>query len=350
MDIYDLTELLGVLEHTKQLPKFWLQFFPNERLFTTPHVLMDEVSTDLRRLAPFVAPNVQGRVMRQDGYTTKQFAPAYVKPKDVVDPNNEQFFRRRAGESLSTGTFSPEQRWAATVAFLLSRQRIFIDNRLEWMAAKTIITGMLTIEGEDYPLVTINFNRDASLTRTLVGAAQWSNPTTSDPFGDIRAANRASNDLCGATGHTIIMGPNAFDSFSDYLTSQKKDLINNDYRGSRTEVSLITAGLEGVEYMGRVAGSNGAGYEIWVYSQKFENADGVLEDLMDPNLVVGVASMVEGTQCFGAIKDTKARLRALRYFPKMWDVEDPSATYLMTQSAPLTVPGRINATWSLKVQ
>ncbi|MDN8779953.1 hypothetical protein Q0M83_14785, partial [Staphylococcus aureus] len=71
-------------------------------------------------------------------------------------------------------------------------------------------------------------------------------------------------------------------------------LINNDYRGSNTDVSLFTNGFEGLERVGRVQGSNGAGFDCWVYSAKFINQDGQLENMLDPRKVVGVSSLVDG--------------------------------------------------------
>lgn len=348
MGPFDLVELLGVLSTTKSLPSFWLQFFPDEITFTTESIAMDEISDDYKRLAPFVAPNVQGRVAKQDGFRTVSYRPAYVKPKDIVDPNNNMF-TRTPGESLTTGSLSPQQRFDATVAKLLRDQRTKIDNRLEWMAAKVIQDGAVTIDGVDYPRVTVSFNRDPSLTRVLTSTAQW-NSTAANPLADIRAANKASNALCGATDHKLIFGTDAWDSFSTWMLANELKLINNDYRGSRTEISLITNGYDGLEYVGRVQGSNGAGFDCWIYSAKFTDDAGVQQPMLAPNRVIGVAPMVRGVQAFGAIRDRKAGLAPLRYFPKMWDVEDPSVTYLMTQSAPLTVPRQINATWSIQVQ
>jgi hypothetical protein len=45
-----------------------------------------------------------------------------------------------------------------------------------------------------------------------------------------------------------------------------------------------------------------------------------------------------GVRAFGAILDSKAGLQALPIFAKMWDQEDPSVTFVMSQSAPLMVP------------
>lgn len=349
MGPFDLVTLLGVLRVTKTLPAFWLQFFPDEMTFDTEEIALDKISEDFRRLAPFVAPNVQGRIQKQYGFSTVTYRPAYLKPKDIVDPNNN-FFARSVGESLATGSLTPEQRYNATVAKLLVSQRTKIDNRLEWMAAKAIQDGAVTCNGVDYPQVTINFNRDASLTRVLTGTARW-NSTAANPLADIKAANRASNDLCGATNHEIIFGTDAFDSFVAWILANELKLIDTNYRGSQTNLALITNGFEGLEYAGRVQGlAGGAGFDCWIYSAKATLEDGTQEPLLAPNRVIGVSRMVNGVQAFGAIKDKKAGLRPLRYFPKMWEVEDPSVEYIMTQSAPLITPRVTNATWSLTVQ
>lgn len=349
MGPFDLITLLGVLRVTKTLPSFWLQFFPREMTFNTESIAMDEISEDYRRMAPFVAPNVQGRVQTQRGFQTVSYRPAYVKPKDIVDPNTN-FFSRTVGESLVTGTLTPEQRYKAKVAELLIEQRIKIDNRLEWMAAKAIQDGAITCNGVDYPTVTINFNRDASLTRVLTGTAKW-NSTAANPLADIKLANRTSNDLCGATNHELIFGTAAFDSFVAWILANNLKLIDTNYRGSSTNLALITNGFDGLEYAGRVQGlAGGAGFDCWIYSAKVTLEDGTQEALLDPNRVLGVSRMVNGVQAFGAIKDKKAGLAPLRYFPKMWEEEDPSVEYIMTQSAPLLVPAVTNATWSLTVQ
>jgi hypothetical protein len=72
-------------------------------------------------------------------------------------------------------------------------------------------------------------------------------------------------------------------------------------------------------------------------------------EMMDSYDVVGTGPQLRGTRCFGAIMDKKAQLRSLELFPKMWDQEDPSQTFTMTQSAPLMVPGEPNGSFRIKV-
>ena len=345
-DLYSSYDLLEVVRVQKSIPKFWLQFFPGQINATTDEIALDKVSDNYKKLAPFVAPNVQGRVMKKDGYTTVSFRPAYVKPKDVVDPSTDLV--RQPGEAFATGSLSPEARRNAVMAFLLGRQRIVIDNRIEWMAAKAIIDGKVTVVGEDYPAVTVDFRRDAALTITLTGGALWS-AGTATPAADIMTARRAINDKCGAVGNRVVFGPSAWANFyAKELTGANNTLLNTQIRGSETTVSFLRDGFEGVEYMGTYKGSNGAGFECWVYTAKYEDDAGVMQDILDPNKVVIVAPDVRGVQCYGAIRDKRAGFQSLKYFPKNWEVEDPSVEYVMTQSAPLMVPVQPNATASIQ--
>jgi len=344
MNPFDLITLLAVLRVQKTMPSFWSRWFPTTITFETETIAFDEVSDDYRKMAPFVAPNVQGRVQKQGGYQTSSYAPAYVKPKDVVRPN--QAIKRRAGESLVTGTLSMQQRIDATVADLLASQRIKIENRVEWMRAKALIDGKITIEGRDYPKVTIDFNRDASLTTVLTGTAKWSD-ALSTPMKDLADARRKSNDLCGAVIRDFIFGANAFALFYAKLDPTK--IQNNTLRGSEGTVSAFLDGLEGVEFAGTVSGVNGAGLmNLWVYTQKVRNEAGALVDVLDTNTVVGVSDSIQGVNCYGAIEDLGA-LSAMEMYPKMWADDDPSAMYVMTQSAPLPVPKMVNASFSMKV-
>jgi hypothetical protein len=51
---------------------------------------------------------------------------------------------------------------------------------------------------------------------------------------------------------------------------------------------------------------------------------------------------MQGVKAFGAIQDHES-LEAVPYFSKSWLEEDPSRRMVMTQSAPLLVPYRPNA-------
>lgn len=347
MSVYSTTQLVEVIRTEKTLPTFWGQFYPREIMFETESIAFDKVSKDYRTMAPFVAPTVQGVPQRDQGFSTVEYKPAYIKIKNIVDPNTN-FFERTPGEALSVGSLSPQERLNNAIATNLVDHKIKIDNRLEWMMAKALIEGSLTISGDNYPTTTIDFNRDASLEVVLTGTAKWDS-SAPNPLADIAALRKQSNSLTGATGHKVIFGSEAASLFIDYITTTGQKLIDKTLTGSNTVISMVIDGFDGVEYMGSVSGSNGATYDCYIYSGKVLNEAGSEEELLSPNDVVGVAPMYSGARCFASIREV-LDLKPYKYFPKTYEEQDPSCMYVLTQSAPLTVPGRTNATFRLTVK
>lgn len=346
IDIYSTATLLPVLRTVKTRSQFWTKWFPTAITFTTEEIYFDKVFTDSKALAPFVLPNVQGRMMGQTGYTARSFRPAYVKPKNVVDPN--MLIPRMAGEGFIDAALSPAQRKDAQIASMLAMQKLLIENRLEWMAAKAMADGGVTIVGEDYPSTFVDFRRDASLTYVLAGAARW-NQVGALPMADIKAARINVNNRSGARVTVLVFGQLAWDSFAARV--DLKEMQNKNYGGQETRVTLISDGFEGQEYMGSIQGYDGAGrIEAWVDTSKYKDENGAEQFYLEQNTVVGTSMAVEGVQAFGAIKDLDANLQAMRMFPKVWRVDDPSAEYMMTQSSPLLIPKQPDATFSIKVQ
>lgn len=347
MSTYDTATMLAVLNKQKVIVPFWLQFFQQSVTFDTDFIDFDKLFTDRRKLAPFVVPNVQGQIMQMTGYSTRQFKPAYVKPKHAIDPN--MVIARQAGEALGTGSLSQGQRRNAVIATLLLDHKALHMNRREWLAAKAIQDGQVTIAGENYPTTTVNFARDASLTTVLTGGAKW-DQTSATPLVDLQNSRVNSNNLSNARPGTMIFGQNAWNLFCQRVDVREQ--MNKFYGGYNTALTLIPDGYVGVEYIGNIQGSNGSSnYDVYVDTSKYIDPDtGSLAFFLDQNTVVGIdPAGVEGIQCFGAIKDFDANFAALDMYVKMWLNQDPSVEYIMSQSAPLMVPKEPNSTFSIKV-
>lgn len=345
-ELYDLATLDSVFRFQKTpTPPFWLNFFNRQINFDTPEIMFDKVFGDDRGLAPFVVPTSQGRPQALDGYSTLSFTPAYVKINDVVNPG--MHIERLPGEALG-GQFTIEQRRQAVIAELLRKQRIKFQNRNEWLAARAVIDGKVTIKGEDYPEKLVDFRRDASLTATLAGAAKW-DVVTGDPLATLKTLRMGVNNLSGARITRHVFGADAWDMFTSRV--DVKNLMDTRYGGSETKVTLMRDGYDGQEYIGRIAGLNGAGaIDVWIDTSKYVDPDtGVESFYLDQKTVVGVSDQVQGVRCFGAIMDKRAGYRPLDYFFKNYDQENPSLEYLLGQSAPLMVPKNPNATFSVKV-
>lgn len=349
--IYDTYKLLTVQRKMKTLPAFFLQWFPSQINFQEDKIAFDKVSDDLTRVAPFVAPNVEGRVVREEGYNAVAFKPAYVKPKHVVDPN--MIIPRQPGEALGTGSLTIAQRRDVVIAYLLRKHRAMHENTWEWMASQAALNGYIDIQGDDYPLTRVDFGRDAALTITTDWTA--AGITSEKTFSDLRAGKMLANDksVSGAVISDYIFGADAWAQFvkvNQALLFGRDGLMDTNIGGSTTSVTRLWDGLEGVEYMGRIAGLNGAGaMNIYVNTQKFRDRFNVSQYLMPQNKVLGISPAIDGVRCFGAILDKKAGYQALEYFPKMWEEEDPSVEYIMSQGAPLMVPRDPNASFLMTV-
>lgn len=346
MELYDLMTLDAVYRRVRApTPAFWLNFFNRQINFDTPRIYFERVFGDDRGLAPFVLPTMQGRPQKLDGYDAVSFVPAYSKILDPVEPN--MFIERQPGEAFG-GSLSLDQRRNAVKAELLRKMRVKFQNTYEYMAARAIIDGKITITGEDYPSTLVDFRRDASLTLTLAGAAKW-DVSTGDPLATLKTMRMGANELSGARITKHVFGANAWSLFSSRV--DLREMMNTQYGGRQVAVTLINDGYEGQEYMGRIAGSGGQGaIDVWVDSSKYRDPeDGTEKFYLDQNTVVGVSEMVEGVRCFGAIMDARAGYRAMEVFFKNYENDNPSVEYLLGQTAPLMVPKVPNATFSVKV-
>jgi hypothetical protein len=349
-DIFTTATLLGVLRVQPVESAYFLDNFYNREInFTSEEILFDKV-VGQRRLAPFVSPVVQGRVMKKLGYQTLSFRPAYTKPKHIVDPNRQ--FTRLAGEAIG-GDLSPGARWNAAVAENLREERDAIQRLWNWMAAMATIHGSVTVTGEDYPTQVVDFGRDAGLTNILAGGAQW-DQVTADPLGDIKDMRTLAFQKGGAPITRLTFGLDAFDLFfanDDVQALFKGQEIGNVARTSDSSLSALGSPGAPYEYRGVLMGANGQGrVEIYTYDEQYEDEAGATQHIMDSYDVIGTGGAIQGTRCFGAIRDKRAGLAAMSLFPKMWDQEDPSVTYTMTQSAPLMVPGNPNNTFRMSVK
>lgn len=345
-------ELVRTIETFTESQHFWSTFLTGQHVSTTREIAFEKVHKDYRRLAPFVAPNVQGKIQRRSGGMLSAFTPAYVKPKDVVDPS--ELRTRMPGESLDpTNPATMATRRLAKRGEILEEHRRQIENTVEWMSAQAAIHGQVTVEGDDYPTTSVDFQRDDRLTKVLSGASRWGKGT-GDSLDDLKDMRKLVKDLTGANIRTILMGQEAWDKFYDDNKDLFKELSDTRFRGSESALSRVVDGLDDVEWMGQISGINGQGrLDFYVVTTTYVEQDGTIGQHLPGNGVVGIArDTAQLTDCYGAIEDLRAGpsgLAAMKWFPKNYETEDPSQEYILTQSAPLVVPGQPNATFFIQV-
>lgn len=344
MEHYETTALVGVIKVQQVLDPYWLNLcFPREITFDTEEIQFDQV-TYTRKLAPFVAPTHQGKVQSRKGFSAKSFRPAYVKPKDVLVPGRA--LTRMAGEGL-TGTMSAGSRWNAHLAELLRLQKEEITRRWDWMAAGAVINGSVTVSGDDYPTTVVDFQRHSDHTMTLAGTAQWDD-SAANPLGNIETIRTRVQKNARAPVTRLTFGLEAWAEFIEDANVQA--LLKNDVRNSPDTNfnARLGAGLP-YENRGILSGKGAGSLELYTYSDTYEtDNDGTEADYLDPKWVVATGPGIDGVRCFGAIMDSAAGLAPMSMFPKMWPNQDPSVTYVMTQSAPLMVPAQPNGSAVIK--
>lgn len=335
ISLYSTAELIGVIRELEPINTYWLDLcFPEVHTSETEEILFDKIAPG-RKMAPFVSPMAQGKVIGSLGYETKVFTPAYVKPMHVVNPR--RVIKRRAGEPL-LGGMTMQQRYNAVVGDILSEHNEMHIRRREWMAAQAVINGSVVISGEEYETQNVDFGRDAANEVTLVGGAQW-DQSTSTPLKDLETWSKIVRQKAKAPVRRWTMGLDAWEMFSAHEDVTKR----LDYRrGTDNTLYIDPKGGEVAEYRGNIGA-----FEIYTYSETYEDEDGNVQEMLDPKAVIGTCSgnVIQGVRCFGAIMDEDAEFQTMEIFPKMWKQPNPSATYIMSQSAPLMVPRQINASF-----
>ena len=347
---YDTQTLLGVIydESVAESPSnFWLaSCFGTTIQFDDEYVDFQKMQSN-RKLAPLVVPTAQGVPIYARAEASYRVKPAYLKPKDVVEPG--RVIKRVAGfgELHPDATpMSAGQRYDAIVADILREHRETIERRWEWMACEAIAKGSITLEDDKYPKTVVDFQRDAGHTVALTSTAAWDD-AASTPLTNIQTwkqtARRAKH---GGALTTWVMGLDAYEAFRNH--ADVKELLNTDLTElARSNLNVPLGVMEGldIEWGGSINGSS----NIWVYNDYYENEAGTVVPFIGSKEVIAFGPNVRGVRAFGAIQDKRAGLQPLPIFPKSWDQEDPSATFVMTQSAPLMVPLNPNATFKATV-
>ena len=342
MSLYTTTALVGVIRTFDRPSAFLLDaFFPTGIQFDSTEIAFDKLKRR-RKLAPFVSPHVPGKARRTRGRQVQTFEPAYVKPKDVIEPGDNFF--RLAGEAIG-GELTPDQRYMANVTQILEDQDREITRREEWMASQIMQTGSVIVAGEDYPSQTVDFGRNAAHTVALVGASRWGETGVS-PRDDIATWATIVAANSGGTVRTVVMGAGAAELLQK--DDEIKSVLDNRRQATgRMELGPVATGGEGnhAAYIGSVSQ-----FDFWQYTQAYEDEAGVTQQMFPHYGVLLVAAdAFQGFNCHAAIRDNKV-LRAMSRFPDMWDDKDPSVTNLMTQSAPLPVPGEVDASMFITVR
>lgn len=119
MNIFDTNVLVQTVPNLKTSQNFLLdRFFPNVVTSDTEFVSID-VDVGQRRMAPFVSPLVQGKLVESRRLQTNTFKPPYIKDKRA--PDLRKPIRRQIGERIG-GEYTAAEREMLNLQFEMADQ------------------------------------------------------------------------------------------------------------------------------------------------------------------------------------------------------------------------------------
>ena len=341
---YDTATLLGVFRFFIDSKTYWLDNFFQQEIHSENEFIEWGKITDVRRIAPLVAPLAQGKPIFSEAGTAVRVRPSYSKMKDAIGPT--RVLRRRPGEIADPNAGGTMQsRWNSYVVDILRAHREAAQRLNEWMAARAVIDAQITLYGEAMPERTVIYGRDAGQTVVLAGAARWGQSGVSIISLLELWTSLMRSASFGAPPTRITVGANVFPVMR--ANQEIRDLMSL-FLNVKNAPEIILGMREmvpGVEYVGSLSPT----LDVFVYNDFYHAPDGTATPYMSPNDVVLSSPMVNGVRCFGAILDPHANYRPLSLYPRMYIENDPPVTMILTQSAPLMVPVNPNATFKATV-
>lgn len=290
-----------------------------------------------RRITPLVHPTRAGKIVDNAGFEVVTFSPAYAKDKRRWDPSAP--LKRVVGEKIG-GELAPQQRMDALLVSALEDQLKMLTMREEVMASEALRSGRVTVTGDGYDAVVVDFGRAGALSVTLASNDRWSVAhADSNPMEDLELWSALVMDNDGGNAGTVVLDPIAWRRFRERIIARgEAETLFGFQRASKSQAELGPMGAtEDARYLGLIGT-----FEFWMYQQTYVDDAGVTQKLLPDGTVLMGSTALEGARCYGVIQDPKANYQSARYFTKTWDDEDPAIRWLLLQSAPLVVPFRPN--------
>lgn len=342
--LYDTNTLVQVVPNLKVAQQFLLdKFFPNIVTADSEKVSID-IDIGKRRMSPFVSPLVEGKLVEQRRYQTNEFKPAYIKDKRA--PDLRKPVRRMIGERIG-GDLRGIEREMANLEAEMTDQIDILNRRLEWMAAQALLGGAVTISGEGFETVVVDFGRDAALTVALTGGQQWTPANvaagTATPTQNIEDWQHIILKKSGAKVTDIVFSTTAWTGFlADPLA---KGAIQYPLLAQSGNVINPGAQIEqGAVYKGKWGQ-----YDLWVYNDWYVDDNNVEQPMIPDGDIILSGPNLMGTRAFGQIMDPAFNYEPMPYAPKTWVEQDPAQRLIMMQSSPIVIPSRVNACFSASV-
>lgn len=338
-------DLLKVAERVDTPSSYWMDsYFTQVHRASGNMIVLEEIDADLRKLAPLVLPTDRGRPIFNDTRTATALTPGYIKIKDPVVIDN-RFTGGLGGLYLSDSGLTIAGQHDAKRAKIVRQHKNAWTRRMEFMAAKAVIEGRVTMDYVGAETKVIDFGRDASLDVTKLAGSRWGDAGISI-IDDMQMMIDRIFDLDGGVVNKITMGSDVYKAIRQSPEFEK--LMDKNIVGSDVELSrgLLEAGE--VRFVGRISGIPVYVYTGW-YVERSETGAFVTRKLMDSRDVVFTSIQLGGVRAFGAIDDQRANFASIPLFQiELAPDRENGKSDILTQSAPLLIPTNPNASARLR--
>jgi hypothetical protein len=346
--IYDTNTLIAIVPNLK-LAQSWLldKFFPRIEMADSELVSLD-VDIGIRRMSPFVSPLVEGKLVEQRRYQTNTFKPPYIKDKRA--PDLRKPVRRMIGERIG-GDLTGREREMANLYFEMEDQLDMVTRRLEWMASQVLQTGSVTLTGDGFPTVNLNFGRDPALTVALSGSNVWGYTAGFLPDGRDPLPTRNLETW----QHLVLKKSGALMTDIVFTTTPWTLFLNAEFAQGAVQFPVLAEFGNAINpgaqiERGAVFKGRWGNYNLWVYNDWYVDPVTNIETMMIPDgTVLMCGPDLMGVRAFGQVLDPAFNYAAMPYAPKTWVMEDPAQRLILMQSSPLVIPARVNACFAATV-
>ncbi len=310
------------------------RYFPDKEVFTTEEVLV-EYKKGNRKMAPFVAPEIDGKLMDREGYSATTYKPALIKPKRAL--TIDDLSKKGFGEAFYQ-QLTKEERASKIAIEDLKEMRDAISRRKEWMAAEVLQNNSITMkhysdDNTKCKIKKISFYEGTDNPTKWTITTPW-NSSNAKILEDVRSMVLDLNRN-GHSGVELLMGSNV----SSVLLENEKILRLLDNR--RADFGKF----EPQEIFDEVTlfadlNCNGKRVKFIEYSASYEDEDGTMKPFIDPDSIIVIAPDLGMTR-YGAITQidygqTEFKTYAEKEVP-LFAIKDQTRSQIL-QSAPLLMP------------
>ena len=333
---YETKTLLAPFEQGPLVSTFLRDTFFTGREYPPTNLIEFDFRRGRRKMAPFVAPLVGGKLMERQGFETRFFrAPRIAPVRALRTPDLEA---RMIGENIYSAR-SPADR----AAELLAEDAIFCDEaitrREEWMCRNVLVNGAITVTADTGYQLSVDYTQSSAgaANNHYVPAVKW-DQAASDPLADLEAARLAVIKDSGIAPDVALFGVNAA---SVFIRNANVAKLLDSIRYQIATIQPIIQSNSVVRF-GRVPG-----LELYEYADYFEDDAGTIFPMLPDNFVMLLSTTTPNKIVYGAftqLEDAKAQ-RFVSYqearVPFVYGDEEGGSLFYRLTSLPLPMPADI---------